>query len=310
MRGSENQGRDRQQNLRTLDKTIDSEAFDPKIFQPLLHIILDGLNDEDLWDEIDNVLELALPSTPPLQVSSKEYEQTPYHYTTSSMQHSFERTLLMKPRIQEELRHIYVEVDAFDITYFGCVPELKQASSSIFQQCMESNMPLFSEEEGWRGWPQVTKEDQVREFPEQLVPSLATLAGNYGSSDLRPRRRLDTKPRQTVKGSTGKRLIDIAFVDQREVDVDDRQRWSDIVVPGELKATKQDDRIGSGWNDRGKYVREVFGAQESRRFVLGFSLCGSTMRAWAFDWLSGFSSTAFDINKDGRRFVFFIVGFL
>ena len=46
-----------------------------------------------------------------------------------------------------------------------------------------------------------------------------------------------------------------------------------------------------------RYVREVFGAQETRRFVLGFTLCGSLMRVWEFDRLGGIASEQFDINK-------------
>lgn len=54
----------------------------------------------------------------------------------------------------------------------------------------------------------------------------------------------------------------------------------------------------------------MFGAQSNRRFVLGFTLCGSLMRVWAFDRLGGIASEQYDINKDGLRFVSTILGFL
>ncbi|KLU90586.1 hypothetical protein MAPG_10438 [Magnaporthiopsis poae ATCC 64411] len=65
-----------------------------------------------------------------------------------------------------------------------------------------------------------------------------------------------------------------------------------------------------GWLALGRYAREVLAAQDTRRFVLGFTLCGPLMRLWEFDRLGGIASESFDINKDGLQFVFTILGFL
>ncbi|EXL65867.1 hypothetical protein FOPG_17933 [Fusarium oxysporum f. sp. conglutinans race 2 54008] len=64
------------------------------------------------------------------------------------------------------------------------------------------------------------------------------------------------------------------------------------------------------WLDLGRYAREVLVAQNNRRFVLSFTICGSLMRVWAFDRLGGIASEQFDINKDERQFVSTILGFL
>lgn len=81
-------------------------------------------------------------------------------------------------------------------------------------------------------------------------------------------------------------------------------------MPGELKSKPTADTTSEAWLDLGRYVREVFAAQDNRRFVLGFTICGSSMRVWLFDRLGGIASEPFDINKDGLRFVFVILGFL
>src|SRR5690606_22630924 len=47
-----------------------------------------------------------------------------------------------------------------------------------------------------------------------------------------------------------------------------------------------------------------------RRFVLGFTICGSLMRIWEFDRLGGIASEQFDINQDGLQFVSTVLGFL
>jgi hypothetical protein len=54
----------------------------------------------------------------------------------------------------------------------------------------------------------------------------------------------------------------------------------------------------------------VFAAQDSRRLVLGFTLCKSLMRLYEFDQLGGIASEQFDINKDGLQFVSAVLGFL
>ncbi|KAL2049868.1 hypothetical protein ABVK25_009852 [Lepraria finkii] len=86
--------------------------------------------------------------------------------------------------------------------------------------------------------------------------------------------------------------------------------WSHILVPGELKSNPNTDIPSKAWLDLGRYVREVFAAQDTRRFVLGFTLCGSIMRLWEFDRVGGIASLPFDINKDGLQFVSAMLGYL
>jgi len=81
-------------------------------------------------------------------------------------------------------------------------------------------------------------------------------------------------------------------------------------VPGELKSNSSADTAAKAWLDLGRYAREVLAAQDTRRFVLGFIVCGSLMRVWEFDRLGAIASERFDINQDGLRFVTTILGFL
>ncbi|KAH7009240.1 uncharacterized protein B0I36DRAFT_211754, partial [Microdochium trichocladiopsis] len=86
--------------------------------------------------------------------------------------------------------------------------------------------------------------------------------------------------------------------------------WSQILIPGELKSNPSADKAPKEWLDLGTYGREVLAAQDTRRFILGFAICGSLMRMWEFDRLGGVASEQFDINEDGLQFVFTILGFL
>ncbi|KAH8654677.1 hypothetical protein BGZ61DRAFT_467601, partial [Ilyonectria robusta] len=91
-----------------------------------------------------------------------------------------------------------------------------------------------------------------------------------------------------------------------------RFRWSHILVAGELKSNPEADKASIAWIDLATYAREILAAKDTRRFVLGFTLCGSLMRVWEFDRLGGIASEQFDINKNdgGLQFVTTILGFL
>jgi len=71
---------------------------------------------------------------------------------------------------------------------------------------------------------------------------------------------------------------------------DSRCHWSQILVPGELKSNPSADNASKVWLDLGTYAREVLVVQDIRRFVLGFTICGSLMRIWEFDRFGGIAS--------------------
>ncbi|CAH0053938.1 unnamed protein product [Clonostachys solani] len=97
--------------------------------------------------------------------------------------------------------------------------------------------------------------------------------------------------------------MDVGFVNDPEASKDSRCHWSQILVPEELKSNRSADKASEAWLDLGRYAREVLAAQDDRRFVLGFTICGSLMGIWAFDRLGGIASEQFDVNEDRLRFM-------
>ena len=95
-----------------------------------------------------------------------------------------------------------------------------------------------------------------------------------------------TTPDRPIPGSVNRRKLDVglAYNPNNELEDSDQQSCdlSHILIPGELKSNPLEDNYSSTWLDLLKYVREIFSAQ-ARRFVLGFTLCGSIMRLWKFD---------------------------
>lgn len=115
-----------------------------------------------------------------------------------------------------------------------------------------------------------------------LIPTLEAFA-----EDCNPistyRRKLLAQPKTPLPGSTGKRSMDIGFVNSDftydpNSEKDFRYRWSHILVPGELKSNLSADKPSIARIDLATYAREVLSAQDTRRFVLGFTLCGSLIR--------------------------------
>jgi len=57
------------------------------------------------------------------------------------------------------------------------------------------------------------------------------------------------------------------------------------------------------------YMRDVFAAQPTQRFVHGFLLFDTQMQLWVFDRSGAYSSDTFDILKQPDRFIRAVNGY-
>ncbi|KAF1976060.1 hypothetical protein BU23DRAFT_588261 [Bimuria novae-zelandiae CBS 107.79] len=303
-------------DLSVLNTAVNSGNFDIERILPLLRAILNNEPDEVIWDKVyaavaaSTAFTVAKPTTPPLSAPSlASFQQTPWLHNTGSFANSTEHRKYVDGVLKEELGQLYVGVPGFFDAYFGSVPGLESVAQAVFDKCKEGDNPLYRDESGWQGWPKGAKERDVLSWFAPLTGQLLDFAAvNQPASKLR--RRPLAQPHQPVQGSTADRKLDVGFVDDPSAGVDSKCRWSQILIPGELKSNPLADKASKAWLDLGRYAREVFAAQDSRRFVLGFTLCGSLMRLWEFDRLGGIASEQFDINKDGLQFVSAVLGFL
>ncbi|KAK9446145.1 serine/threonine-protein kinase Sgk2 [Metarhizium brunneum] len=288
-----------------------SDSFDFDRIKPLLEIaISDDTKDVQIWDFVSTA---AAESTPPPRSIASSLQQTPWSQNTSSFVNSSEYRQNVDPVLKLELEHLYVGLPNFHKSFFGDIPELDMVSEAVFRKCIEGDSPLFKE--GWSGWPAGAKESDVLTWIGGLISQLEAFADNRIPTSV-ARRKLLAQPKTPLEGSTGKRSMDIGFVDSdityKPDTTDSRYRWAHILVVGELKSNPKADIASVAWIDLARYAREVLAAQDTRRFVLGFTLCGSLMRIWEFDRLGGIASEQFDINKEegGLQFVATILGFL
>ncbi|KAF2623840.1 hypothetical protein BU25DRAFT_433900 [Macroventuria anomochaeta] len=285
-------------DLLSLNLAVNRNNLDTARIRPLLDAVLDKQPDEVIWDAVYDAVTKSTP--PPRPLSSTP--QTPWLYNTSSFSNSNEYRKYVDDVLKEEPGAMYVGVPGFFEAFFGNVASLKPAAQAVFAKCKEGDNPLYREESGWQGWPEGARERDVLSWFAETTGKFVDLAREY-QPDSRPRRRPLVQPHQPLQGSTADRKLDVGFVDDPSAGADSKYHWKQILVPGELKSNPSAETASKTWLDLGQYAREVLAAQDSRRFVLGFTLCGSRMRLWEFDRLGGIASSQFDINEDGLRFV-------
>ncbi|KAM0271650.1 hypothetical protein ACHAQH_009005 [Verticillium albo-atrum] len=294
-------------DLLRIELALLSDDFDFDRLKPLLRLALaDKPDDVLIWRQVYGAV---VESTPPPRPTASSLQQTPWLRSTSSFPNSSEHRKHVDDVLKEELGPMYVGLRNFHDKYFGGVANLETGSRTFFEQCLKGSHPKF--DHGWEGWPKDANQDDVLSWFAGFSEKLAAFSDDL---QLIPARRSGrrplAKPNEPIDGSVGRRKMDVGFVSNSQAGKDSRCHWSQILVPGELKSNPSADKASEAWLDLGRYAREVLAAQDTRRFVLGFTICGSLMRVWAFDRVGGIASEQFDINNDGYRFVFTVLGFL
>ncbi|KAM0259241.1 hypothetical protein ACHAQJ_003446 [Trichoderma viride] len=293
-----------------LTVAIDSSAFDPNGVKPLLKAAAaDEPQDAVIWDLVRSLASAAAATTTPRRRPiAAPHLQTPSRYNTGSFANSYEHRKDFDGALKQELGSLHVGLPGFHRAFFGRVNNLEERSNIIFQMCKDGDDPLFHE--GWKGWPEEASQSEVLKWFTDITAKLAAFAetSNFPQTHARL---IAAEPDRPVEGSKGVRKLDIGFMNHLpETGENSRYHWSRVLVPGELKSNPAADNQPKTWLDIGRYTREVLAAQDTRRFVLAFTMCGPKMRIWEFDRLGGVASEAFDINQNGQQFVSTILGFL
>ncbi|KAI6372627.1 hypothetical protein MCOR31_003618 [Pyricularia oryzae] len=282
-----------------------SGDFDFDRFKPLLLIaIANNRDDAFLWDQVYRAVTEA---TPPSQSVASSL-QTPWLHNTGSFANSSEYRQDVDKVLRSELGPLYVGLPCFWDAFFGRMAGLRAISENVFKECTESSDPLFCGK-GWNGWPTEAKEKEMMEWLYNIIPKLSPFAENYRPNQPTRRHRSLAQPNKPIHGLTGERKLDVGLVDDPQAGKDSKCLWSQILVPGELKSNPFAD-TPKAWLNLGRYAKKIIAAQNTRRFILGFTLCGPFMRLWEFDRLGGIASEKFDINEDGLQFITTILGFL
>ncbi|KAF1351769.1 hypothetical protein EJ07DRAFT_159287 [Lizonia empirigonia] len=250
-------------DLLRLELSTEADNFDIERIKPLLRAVLENEPDEVIWNR---VYDAVTESTPPPRPTSS-FQQTPLSINTGSFANSTEHRKHVDDVLKEELGHLYVGIPGFFEAFFEDVPGLRPAALTVFDKCMEGESPLFRVDSGWQGWPEGAKEMDVLSWFASLIDRLLNLAeGHQPVSEIQ--RRPLAQPYQPLQGSIADRKLDIGFVDDPNAGADSKYRWSQILIPGELKSNPSADKASKAWLDLGRYAREVLAAQLFNHYVL------------------------------------------
>ncbi|KAF2452271.1 serine/threonine-protein kinase Sgk2 [Lineolata rhizophorae] len=289
-------------DLSRLYGVVDSDGYmNIGPITPLLNAVLSNESDEVVWDK---VYAAVTPSTPPQAVPC--LDQTPH---MRSLVNTSEYRTQTDSVLKEELGGLYAGIPDFYEKFFGEVPGLDVAAAGVFAKCKEGDNPLYSKG-GWRGWPKQAGETDVLNWFSDVVKQFV----RFAERDLTDRM-FFWSPRQNIRGSRAKRTVNAGFgrsyVDFGRPGTEGaKTHWIQVLVPGELKSSLDEDRPSAAWQDIGRCVKKIFAVQDTRHFILGFTLCGSMMRLWEFDRVGGIGSSPFDINEKGLKFVSTVLGYL
>jgi hypothetical protein len=283
-------------NLSRFNSVVDSDDFDIKSVAPLLEKIINNAPDAEIWYAVyDLVAESRPPQaiTPPTALENTTFE-TPFRHSSASQSGTEQTHDEVDQRILEELTgRVYYDVRGFYERYF----EGKSWTNNARDMYEESGAQYA--EGHWRGWSEPSI--QAPFFKWFLNFQDAVLTGLH--------RRYYTSANKVLRGSEADRKLDI-FLTRADVALPDGEHdWSNVLVIGEHKSNPDEDRLTKTLVQLAGYAREVFGSQPDRRFVPGFTICGSVMRLWVFDRSGPYSSERFDIHKEPEKFVKVLAGY-
>ncbi|PGH16587.1 hypothetical protein AJ79_01693 [Helicocarpus griseus UAMH5409] len=139
--------------------------------------------------------------------------------------------------------------------------------------------------------------------------TLATAVDGRAFRTRQCRKMISPVSKSDLIGSDADRQVGLLLKSQGASDSGTKHDWKDIRVVGELKQPDAQISAKGTLLQLARYVREVFIAQPTRRFVHAFAVCGTKAEAWVFDRSGPFSSGFFDINRDSKQFFQMLMGY-
>ncbi|KAL5354469.1 hypothetical protein ACLOAV_000558 [Pseudogymnoascus australis] len=287
-------------DLSRLNSAINRDAFNIKQVTPLLKAVISNESDDIIWDKAYAAVTEYTPqarwsNATSSIVNSSAALDTPLR-SSSASQSGIEQTHdEVDQRILEELTgRVYYDVGEFYERYF----EGKVWTNNT-RDIYETSRHQYTEGR-WSGWPEPSTQGS---FFEWFMKFQDTVLRGFD-------RQYYTSANKVLRGSEADRKLDIFLTTANVTLPNGEHDWSNVLVIGEHKQNPDEDGSTKTLLQLAGYAREVFGSQPDRRFVPGFTICGTLMRLWVFDRSGPYSSEKFDIHKEPERFVRVITGYV
>ena len=288
--------------LSVLFRHVLNSDFNYEHYHTLLQLVIKQAPDVDIWNAVLNLIITVSRTTPPLRIplsynsTALSYDSTPINYSSASLQGSEQTRILVEARVFDEIKRCtYRNVGGFFSKYFEGKDWTEQTKEiyRIVQERKASGR--------WTEFPNPPVETAVIEwlfrFQEEF---LSDSQGIYYIAE-------STKD---LTGGESRRQMDL-FIKQKGIVSGTAHNWKDVQVVQVVCEHKKSSlkEFKSRLLQVGRYMRDVFTAQPTRRFIHGFSLCGTIMELWVFDRSGPYSSGEFDIYKEPEQFIRAIAGY-
>lgn len=263
-------------------------------YRSLAQLALQKASDSDIWNAVLDLITTISRATTPTSIPPS-FDSTPFRSTSSSQRGSEQTRRLVEERLFEEIEDCtHRNVEGFFKKYFEGKDWNTQADNAA-RRALGSG-----DDSRWPSFPDPPAEKDALDwwfgFQDEFLSDARSVY-------------FTTASKSDLTGSDADRQIDLLLRDRSAGDIGGKHNWKDIRVVGELKKSEAEIRSKSALLQMARYVREVFKAQPTRRFVHAFAVCGTKMEAWIWDRSGPFSSGSFNVNEDPRLFYQMILGY-
>ncbi len=251
--------------LATLFRRVGNGDFNYQQYRPLSLLVIKNASDLDIWNAVFDLIRSVSRKTPPTSIPPS-FNGTPVIYSSASMQGDEQTKRLLEISLFDEIKNCtYRNVGDFFTKYFEGREWSKQ-SKEIYEAVKDRHVDSRRIK-----FPDPPDEGAVWEWLLGIQDEYLTNAcGIYYT----------TSAITELVGAEARRQLDF-FVKRRTDAVDTSHDWKDVRVIGEHRVSQKE------WKRKflqiGRYVRDVFSVQPTRRFVHAFTLLGATMELWVFD---------------------------
>ncbi|MCJ1349377.1 hypothetical protein MMC31_007617 [Peltigera leucophlebia] len=286
-----NSNRDVYTELQDIYKKLARGSFSYEHFCPLSQLVLVKAPDVDIWSAVLNLIKTLSYISPPTSVVALS-DGTPITRSSASHQGDDQTKKLLEEAIFYEIKErTYGNVGGFFKKYF-VGKEWTKESRKIYKVMKKRHV-----RGQWKDLPSPPTQGKVRKWLSDFQKEfLSNTQSEYFTSENC----------SDFTGAEAKRQLDF-FVKRKSDAASTRHDWKDILVIGEHKQSQSD--FKSLLLQLSRYMRDVFAAQPTRRFVHGFFLHDTTMELWVFDRSGPYSSGEFNIHKEPERFICAIAGY-
>ncbi|KAK6365863.1 hypothetical protein LTR64_008699 [Lithohypha guttulata] len=266
--------------LATIYAQTQSETSDLSPFTPLTKLAATKASDLEIWRVVLQLIADLSRVTPPRSSIPPSFSGTPLRRSSASFRDSNQKRKELRRDIEIELSGpTYIDVPEFITKYF---------ENKTWSEQVEKILEKLPRDDPLQGFPDTLKPDEV-DFWAWLDAFQEQYLGDA------PNRFYRAMSKSEIAGATGERQLDVHHL-------------ADCSMVGEL--TTSDTNVWkSKFAQLATYMRDVFSAQPTRRFVHGFLVFGVQMQLWVFDRSGAYGSPKFNIRQEPQQFVRVLAGY-